>query len=135
MRRALALCCLPICALTVAACATTTNTAGFKGTEHAVAQTIGNLQSDVTAGEQKKICANDLAAGIVERLGGTKGCESAIKSQLAEIDSTEAAVEAVHVSGKTATASVKSTIAGKKNQLSTVTLVEEGGKWKISGLQ
>ena len=135
MRRALALCLVSICPLAVSACSTASTTANFKGTEHAVAQTVGNLQSDVTAGEQKKICANDLAASVVEKLGGTKGCEAAIKSQLAEIDSTESSVEKVQVSGKTATASVRNTIAGKKNQVTKVTLVEEGGKWKISGLQ
>ncbi len=135
MRRALALCCLPICALAVSACSTTSTTGNFKGTQHAVAQTVGNLQSDVTAGEEKKICANDLAASVVSSLGGVKGCEAAIKSQLSEVDSTEASVEAVQVSGKTATASVKNTIAGKKNQLTKVALVEEGGKWKISGVQ
>jgi hypothetical protein len=134
MRRALALSCLPLCALAVSACATTTSTANFKGTEHAVAQTIANLQSDVTAGEQKKVCGQDLAAKVVTSLGGTKGCEAAIKEQQAEIDSTEADVETVQVSGTTASAKVKSTFAGKK-RLSTVVLVEEGGKWKISALQ
>jgi copper chaperone CopZ len=133
MRRALALCCLPICALAVSACASTTSTSNFKGSKHAVAQTIGNLQSDVTGGEQKKICANDLAASVVSSLGGTKGCEAAIKSQLSEIDSTEVSVEAVQVSGATATATVKDTVSGKK-ALTKVNLVEEGGKWKVSGL-
>ena len=50
MRRLLALalaCCS--CALGAAACGTTTSTAGFKGAEHEVAQTIADLQSDVTA--------------------------------------------------------------------------------------
>jgi copper chaperone CopZ len=134
MRRALALSCMPLCALAVSACASTTSTGSFKGAEHAVAQTIGNLQSDATGGEQKKICTQDLAAKVVASLGGAKGCEAAIKEQLAEIDGTEAVVEAVQVSGTTATATVKSTVAGKKT-LSTVVLVEEGGKWKISALK
>jgi len=134
MRRALAQSFLALCALAVSACATTTQTGSFKGAEHAVAQTVANLQSDVTAGEQKKICGQDLAAKLVTSLGGTKGCESAVKEQLGEIDSTEADVESVQVNGTTATAKVKSTFAGKK-RLSTVVLVEEGGKWKISALQ
>jgi len=134
VRRALALSCLPLCALAVSACASTSSTGNFKGTEHSVAQTIGNLQTEATAGEQKKICAELLAAEIVAKLGGTSGCEAAIKSQLAEVDGTEASVEAVHVTGKTATATVKSTVSGKK-QPTTVDLVEEGGKWKIAGLR
>ncbi len=82
MRRLLALICLPLCPLALAACGTTTSTAAFKGAEHEVAQTIANLQSDVTSGEQKKICANDLGASVVRSLGGTKHCESTIKNQI-----------------------------------------------------
>jgi copper chaperone CopZ len=134
MRRALALSCLPLLAFAFSACATKTSTANFKGAEHSVAQTIANLQSAVTGGEQKKICAEDLAASVVTSLGGAKGCETAIKEQLNEIDGTEAEVEAVQVTGATATAKVKSTYAGKK-KLSEVALLEEGGKWKVSAVK
>src|SRR5271166_1434839 len=129
MRRPLALLCLPVSTLALAACGTTVSTAGFKG-----AQTISNLQADATAGEQAKICANDLAAALVQKLGGKKGCEAAIKSQLAQVDSLEASVESVTVAidGKTATAQVKSIREGKSRP-SSVSLVAEGGKWKISG--
>lgn len=134
MRRLFALTCLPLCSLVLAACATTTSTSNFKGAEHEVAQTVANLQSDVTSGEQKKICGKDLAAGVVSKLGGTKACEAAIKEQLAEIDSTELVVESVKVNGSTATATVKSVYGGKK-RLKTLSLTSEGGKWKISTLQ
>jgi hypothetical protein len=134
MRRLLALICLPLCPLVLAACGTTTSTANFKGTEHAVAQTVANLQSDITAGEQKKVCANDLAAAVVTRLGGTKGCEATIKNQIGQIDNTELQVESVKAAGQQATARVKSIYKGKK-RLTTVSFVEESGKWKIASLQ
>ena len=72
---------------------------------------------------------------MVTRLGGTAGCEAAIKSQLTEVDSLEASVQSVKVAsdGKSATATVKSIHEGKSGP-STVSLVKEGGKWKISGL-
>jgi len=135
MRRLFALLCLPLSTLALAACGSTVSTAAFKGQQHEVAQTISNLQADATAAEQKKICTNDLAAAIVEKLGGIKGCEAAIKSQLTEVDSLEASVQSVTVAadGKTATARVKSIHEGK-NRFSGVSLVEEGGKWKVSGL-
>ncbi len=135
MRRLLALLCLPLSAVTLAACGSTATTAGFKGEKHEVAQTISNLQADATAAEQKKICANDLAAALVRRLDGSKGCEAAIKSQLAEVDNLEATIQSVELggSGKTATAQVKSVREGK-TAISTVSLVKEGGKWKISGV-
>jgi hypothetical protein len=136
MRRSLAmLLCLPLSALALAACGTTVSTAGFKGEQHEVAQTVSNFQAAATDSEQKKICTEDLAAALVARLGGTKGCEAAIKSQLTEVDSLEASVESVALAadGKSATAQVKSVREGKK-ATSALTLVKEGGKWKISGV-
>ena len=135
MRRLLALPCVPLSALVLAACGSTTTTAPFKGEKHEVAQTIANLQADATAAEQKKICANDLAAAVVTRLGGTKRCEAAIKSQLAEVDNLETTIKSVDVTsiGKAASAQVKSIHEGK-TATSTVSLVKEGGKWKISSV-
>ncbi|MCW2969543.1 MAG: hypothetical protein JWO23_670 [Solirubrobacterales bacterium] len=135
-RRASSVLCVALLAIGLAACGSTVSTSGFKGEEHAVAQTISNLQADVTAGEQKKICANDLASAVVNRLGGTKGCERAVKNQVAEIDSLEAKVQSIKLGGggTTATARVKSTYGGK-NAEKTVSLVKEAGKWKVSGLQ
>ncbi len=121
---------LPLAAVALAACGTTTQTSKYKGAEHEVAQAVANLQSNVTGGEQAKVCSRDLAAPIVARLGGKKACEEAIKEQLAEVDSTELEVESVKVSGDTATATVKSIYGGKK-KLDTITLAKEGGSWKI----
>jgi hypothetical protein len=122
-------------ALGLAACGNTVSTTAFKGEEHEVAQTIANLQADATAGEQKKVCANDLAAAVVQRLGGTAGCEAAIKRQLAEIDNLELSVSSIKLdpAAKSATATVKSTYAGKKRP-GTLSLVKEGGKWKVATL-
>ncbi len=135
MHRPLALLCLPLSALALTGCGNTVSTASFKGAQREVAQTIADFQAAATAGEEKKICTEDLAAPVVARLGGTKRCEAAIKSQLTEVDSLEALVESVTLGpgGRTATAQVKSVHEGKK-ATSAVVLVDEGGKWKISGL-
>ncbi len=133
---ALTLLCLPLCAVAVVACGTATSTSSFKpGPQHEVAQTVANLQADATAGEEKKICANDVAASVVSRLGGTKGCETAIKNQLAEVDTLEVTVKSVQVAagGSTATTQVKSTRSGK-SRTGTVSLVREGKLWKVSGV-
>jgi copper chaperone CopZ len=134
MRRVPALLCLPLFALVLTACGSTVSTTAFKGQAHEVAQTISNLQADATAGEQNKICADDLAASVVARLDGTKGCETAIKNQLAEVDGLEVSVQSVHLSsgGTSATANVRSIHEGKSRP-STVSLVKEDGKWKLSG--
>jgi hypothetical protein len=119
----------------LAACGSTVSTTNFKGEQHEVAQAISNLQSDVRATEQQKICSNDLAAPVVARLNATPGgCKQALKGQLTEIDNTEVTVESVKIAGtgskRTATARVKSTYNGK-NRVTTVTLIDEGGRWKL----
>ncbi len=131
-KRAAALICAPALALGLSACAATVSTSGLKGEAKAAAETIKDLQSNVTAGEEKKICEDDLSSAVVKRLAGSSGgCQEAIKKQLAEISAVELTVESVQVSGATATAKVKSIYSGKK-AISTMTLVKEGKKWKIS---
>jgi hypothetical protein len=127
--------CAPLIALGLSACGTAVTTSSFHGAEHEVAQTIANLQTDATAGEQNKICSRDLAASVVARLGGSSGCQAAIKNQLSEIDSLELSVQSIKLdaSGKSATAAVKSTRSGKKTP-GTLALVKEGDNWKVAGL-
>jgi hypothetical protein len=135
LKRVLTLLCAPLVVLGVGACGSATvSTSSFKGEDKAVAQAVASLQSNATAGEEQKICAADLAAPIVTRLGGTKGCEAAIKHQLTEVDSFEVTVESIRIAGTKATANVRSIKSGK-TWLATLTLVKEGGKWKTSELQ
>jgi hypothetical protein len=139
LRRALLPACGVLLALALSACAKTVSTSSYSGESKGVAETIKNLQADVTAGEQKKICENDLASTLVAKLGSTKsGCEQAIKNQLAEVDSFDVTITSITLGGtsaaRTASAHVKSVYAGKKERPSTLSLVKEGGKWKISAL-
>jgi copper chaperone CopZ len=130
VNRTLALLCAPLLALGLSACSNANSTAAFKGEAHAVAQTVSNLQTDATARNEQKVCANDLSSAVVTRLDSAKeGCEQAIKNQLNEVDTFELTVESVQVNAS----GVKSVNAGK-TVLSTVTLVKEGGKWKISSI-
>jgi hypothetical protein len=133
LKRALpSLLCAASLTLGMTACGSTTvSTSSFKGEAKEVAQAVANLQSNATAGEERKICAEDLATPIVTRLGGTKSCETAIKNQLTEVDSFEVTVESVKVEGTKATANVRSIKSGK-TWLGTLELVKEGGKWKTS---
>jgi hypothetical protein len=137
MRRPLTLLCLSASTLALASCAATssTSTSGFTGVKREVAQAIAGFQSNANSTEEKKICAQDLDAAIVHRLGGAKRCEAAIKTQLGEIDNLELSVESVTVAarGDTATAKVKSIHEGKSRP-STMLLVKQAGSWKISGL-
>jgi len=135
MRRLATLLTVPLAGLLLSACGSSVATSNFKGVSHDVAQTLASLQTHVTAAEEKKICSDDLATEVVTRLGGAKRCESAVKHQLAEIDSTTFTIESIHVaaSGTTATAEVNSVYEGKKRN-HTVTLLKQGTEWKISAL-
>jgi hypothetical protein len=134
----LALLCGPLLAASLAACGSTVSTSGYKGEQLEVAQAISNLQSDVRAADQQKVCTRDLAGPVVARLNAARGgCKQALKNQLAEIDSLEVSVQSIQVSGTSAqhvaSARVKSSYAGKQT-LRTVSLVKEGGKWKVAGV-
>ena len=60
------------------------------------------------------------------------GCTQALKNQLTEVDTPELTVQEVQLNSATsASAQVKSIYAGK-SRVRTLTLVKEGGKWKIS---
>ena len=126
-----------LCAIAVAvglgACGETASTSGFKGESHNVAQTVSNFQSDATAGNQKKLCENDLAVTVTDRLRSAGGCQPVLKEQLHEIDALSLTIESIAVNGATATAHVKSTYSGK-SRITTLTLVKEGSRWKISGV-
>jgi carbon monoxide dehydrogenase subunit G len=121
-------------ALGIAACGETASTSNFKGEGRNVAQTVANFQTDVTASDQKKLCKSDLAGTLTARFKDSGGCEAAVETAVHGIDSLNLTIEAITVKGKTAIAKVKSTYSGK-SRITTLTLVEEGTHWKISGVQ
>jgi hypothetical protein len=138
VNRRLALFCAPLLAIAFAACGSTSSVTGFKGEQRAAAQAIANLQTYATARDEQKICTNLLAKAVVARLELAKGgCKQAMNKQLGEIDSFEVTVQSLQVDASaappTASASVKNVRSGK-TRLSTVSLVKEGGKWKISSI-
>jgi hypothetical protein len=138
LHRALTVLGVPLAAASLLGCANKVSTSGFSGEQREVAQTISNLQADATAANEQKICSNDLAGTVVARLKlAPGGCRQAVKSQVSEVDSLNMTVQSVQLGGsgapRTASARVKSVFEGKMRP-STVTLVKEGGKWKISGV-
>lgn len=136
LKRVCSLASVALLALGASACATSVSTSSFNGEAKSVAQTIKNLQSDVTAGDQTKVCQNDLASSVVKSLSSASGgCQQALKDQLAEIASFEVNVNSIQITsaGHTALAHVKSKYAGK-NRASTISLVKEGGKWKVAAV-
>jgi hypothetical protein len=130
---ALALSALAASALT--ACGSSVSTGSYKGESQAVAQRIADFQTDVTGGEEKKLCSRDLASAVQARLRAAGGnCVQALENQLGAIDDYELTVKAIAVHGTTATARVQSTWSGKQ-RTSTMRFVKEGDAWKITAVQ
>jgi putative lumazine-binding protein len=120
------------CLLVLAACGETVSTGSFKGESRRVAEAVADFQKDATASDQKKLCDNDLASVLTARLRTAGGCQAALKQQLEQVDALNLTVESIAVEGTSAQARVKSTWEGK-NRVSTLSLVEQSGRWKISG--
>jgi hypothetical protein len=121
-------------AIGVSACGTAISTGSYKGESKAVAQRISDFQTDVTASEEKKLCARDLARAVQARLQANgSGCVQALKNQLGAIQNFELTVKSIAVSGTSATARVSSTWSGKQ-RTSTMRFVKEGGAWRIAAL-
>jgi hypothetical protein len=124
----------PLLATGVAACGSTVSTGSYKGESKAVAQRISDFQSDVTGGEEQKLCGKDLASAVQTRLHAAGGsCVQALKKQLGAIDDYELTVKSIAVHGTNASATVQSTWSGKQRK-STMRFVKEGGAWKIAAL-
>jgi hypothetical protein len=68
LRRASAPLLAILLALGVGACGSTVSTSSFKGEAHAVAQRISDLQSDVSALNEQKICEQDFSRAARARL-------------------------------------------------------------------
>jgi hypothetical protein len=135
IKRALVLLCAPVLALGFSACASTASSSSYKGEDHAIAQTIVNLQNQATAGEAQKICSELLASAVTARLDSASGgCKQALKDQLAQVDTPQLTIQSVELDDSSnATVRVKSTYAGN-NKVTAITLVKESGAWKISKL-
>jgi len=124
-------------ALTLSACGQTQKDSAkdFQGDQKAVAQTIEDLQSASRKNNEGKICTDLLAPTLVAKIKtASKGtCEKVLKTALTDVDSYELQVKKVAVDGNTATATITSD-TGKGERTDTLTLVKDGGAWKIATL-
>jgi hypothetical protein len=132
---------LPLAALLLAlalagcgASSTANNAKDFKGDQKAVAQTIDDFGKAVRDNDQKTICTDLLARALVQRLDASRQkCTGAISDQLDAAGDTKLDVKTISVTGNRATASVVSKVDGK-DRTQTLTLVNESGRWRLSGL-
>jgi hypothetical protein len=127
-------CCLGASAC-LAGCGGAVSTSSFSGESHAVAERISDFQRDATEANQKKVCGEDLAAALRERIAKSgQSCEAALKKQLKAVEEITLEVKSISVQGNSAGAQVKSTYSGKLCS-STLLLSKEAKAWRISGVR
>jgi hypothetical protein len=106
----------------------------LRGEQQRVAQAIEDLQDAATDGDEDRICRELLAEALAERLGGTgQRCERTVRDALENADTSDLSVRSARVSGTRATARVKAE-RGDADRVTTVGLVKEGARWRISRL-
>jgi type IV pilus biogenesis protein CpaD/CtpE len=129
-----------LAALAVAAAGCTSSGSGsggssgdFKGEQQLVANTVEDLQTAASQGDQGEICANLLAHDLVDRLDARGGCRKLVDAALKDTDTSDLSVQSVAVNGTTADARVKAE-NGSNDRISTLRLVKQDGRWKIASL-
>lgn len=128
-------------ALTLSACGQSAKDSSddFKGEQKAVAQTVEDLQSASSKGDEDKICDEILAADLAKKIkarddGKSPSCANALKDALRDADSFELQVKKVEIDGTTATATVESDKTGSDKQTTQLTLTKAGDGWRIASL-
>jgi hypothetical protein len=132
MHRALAV--TPLVALALAGCgqsSSSSSSSDFSGEEAKVAKVIDDLSSDGKDRKPADICDELLAASLKQRITSAGGkCATEMRKAIEDADGFDLTVKDVNVTGKSATAQVRSTDDGK-TLTRTFSLKAEGGKWRI----
>jgi|SRR5215207_8976930 len=125
-----------VLALALAGCQQTpTSTNDFKGDEKAVAQTIEDLQADAQGRKPGEICSNVLSRELADKVKSAgNDCTTEMEKVTTDADDFELEVTDVAINGTTATAKVEARREGKKDAVTTFTLVQEDGDWRLSNL-
>jgi hypothetical protein len=124
--------------LVLSACGQTSKDSAkdFQGEQQVVAQTVEDLQSASSKGDQDRICTELLAPALVNQIKtASKGtCEDAVNDALGDADTFDLQVKKVAIDGDKATATVTSDAGGSKDRTDTLQLVKVNNIWKIATL-
>jgi len=116
----------------LAGCGAAASSAGdFEGEEARVAETVQDVQEAGTADEAQEVCDELFARALAQRFqaGGGGDCRQEVGTAFDDADEFELTVQDVTIQGTTARARVEGD-GGTR----TLTLVREGGRWRVSEL-
>jgi hypothetical protein len=109
----------------------------FSGEQRAVATTVEDLESAGSKRKPGEICDHLLSKSLVDAItkASGKSCSSAVDRTMKDVDAYDLVVldNGVTITGTKATAKVQSK-AGDEEDVSTLQLVKEDGRWKISAI-
>ena len=116
-------------------CAGSASSAGkFQGEERKVADVVEKIQSAGRTGDAREICEDVLAKQLRDQIAEAgSNCEQEIGRAIDDADDFELTVEAVTISGNTATAKVKGQDRGAE-RVRDFEFVREGGDWRATSL-
>jgi hypothetical protein len=104
----------------------------FQGAERDVAQKVEDLQEAGQRGKPEDICANVLAASLVDQLEAAGAdCAQEMKKAIEDADDFELDVRDVKVTGESATAEVQ---RGEDGPTETMQFMREKGQWRATAL-
>jgi hypothetical protein len=109
------------------------STAGFTGPKAPIATALNLFASDSSSGNGADLCKNVFATAVRKRLNQVGNCTKSVDDQLKTTDDFTLTVEAIKVTGANASAQVL-TIHDRKKVISTVTLVRQGGTWRVDSI-
>jgi hypothetical protein len=107
--------------------------AGFTGTKANIATALNLLASDASSANGADICKSVLDASVRNKLNQIGTCATIIDNQLKTADDSTLTVEAIKVTGSSASAQVETEQNGKK-VISTVTLLQQNGSWRLASI-
>jgi len=125
-----------VLAAALAGCGQAASSTGkFKGAEKDVASTVKALQTDAQSRKPEKICSDVITRALAAKLkSGSSDCVDEIEKLTGDADDYNLDVTDVTITGTTATAKVKARRGKDKNAVTTLSLAQEDGKWRLTSL-
>jgi 3-oxoacyl-ACP reductase-like protein len=124
-----------LCAVSLAACGQATSSTGdFKGEEQGVAATVADIQKAAQGDDATRICRDFVTPAFAESIAaGPSSCPTELHKAIQDVDTLQLDVQAVTVTGATATARVRG-VASPDDVIRTLSFEKSGtpARWRVS---